>query len=40
MISILPVVHITKPIMEEVFNKALKGLKDVGFTVVSATTEW
>ena len=39
MISMLPVNHVTSAIIEEVFNKVLKGLTEAGFKIVSVTTD-
>lgn len=39
MVSMHPVNHVTKAIVEDAFNKVLKGLTEIGFTVVSVTTD-
>ena len=39
MISMLPVPHVTRDDIEETFNKVLKGLTQIGFKVVSVTTD-
>ena len=39
MISMLPVPHVTRDDIEETFNKVLKSLTEIGFKVVSVTTD-
>lgn len=39
MISMLPVPHVTRDDIEKTFNKVLKGLTELGYKVVSVTTD-